>query len=574
MPAAARWRRPCSNGTPAVASACSRPGRPRRARSTRRSATRWPSSASTWRPSGRNRWRMRRFGRPTSWSRWAAATPARSSPARATRTGSCPIRAVGTWTRSGRSATRSMAGFGTWRPSSRGRLSRRTIRVAFAAMGRLFGTDGVRGVFGRDLTTDLARSLGRAAVAVLARDRHHVPAFVIGRDTRASGPVLEGALVEGIVSAGGDAIRAGVVPTPAVAFLTIELGADSGVVISASHNPPGDNGIKFFGYRGFKLSDRLEDAIEAEMAVDGSNGPAGRERPMPSDAPSYLDHVVAAAQARLDGMRVVVDCANGAASAFAPAAFERLGAEVIAMSADADGSRINVDCGALYPEVVAEAVAADDADAGVAFDGDADRALFGDAQGEVVDGDQVLAACAVAMQEEGTLTNGTVVATVMSNLGFHRAMREHGIHVISAPVGDRYVLEQMLEHEVALGGEQSGHVIFRDRSTTGDGLITAVRFLSLAARRGVGVRDLASVMRRFPQVLVNVEVAHKEGLDHAGAFWQAVRERESRLDGSGRVLVRASGTEPIVRVMVEAETEEIAREHADAIAGEVAEALG
>src|SRR5262245_1712299 len=307
-------------------------------------------------------------------------------------------------------------------------------------MGRLFGTDGVRGLFGRDLTTDLARSLGRAAAAVVARDRHHAPAFVIGRDTRDSGPVLEDALVEGIVSAGGDAIRAGIVPTPAVAFLTIELGVDSGVVISASHNPPGDNGIKFFGFRGFKLSDRLEDEIEAEIAAGGSTGAAGRERAIPSDAPSYLDHVVGAAEARLDGMRVVVDCGNGAASAFGPAAFERLGADVVAINADADGSRINVDSGALYPEVVAEAVRADGADAGVAFDGDADRALFGDAQGEVIDGDQVLAACAVAMKEAGTLSNDTVVATVMSNLGFHRALREHGIRVISAPVGDPSVL--------------------------------------------------------------------------------------------------------------------------------------
>ena len=441
-------------------------------------------------------------------------------------------------------------------------------------MGRLFGTDGVRGVFGRDLTTDLARSLGRAAVAVLARDRHHAPAFVIGRDTRLSGPVLEDALVEGIVSAGGDAIRAGVVPTPAVAFLTIELGVDSGVVISASHNPPGDNGIKFFGFRGFKLSDGLEDEIEAEIAGGGTaNGVTGRERPIPVDASRYLDHVAEAAEARLDGMRVVVDCGNGAASAFAPAALARLGAEVVALNAEGDGSRINVDSGALYPEVVAEAVAAQGADAGVAFDGDADRALFGDAGGRVIDGDQVLAACALSMQEDGTLTGETVVATVMSNLGFHRAMRERGIRVISAPVGDRYVLEQMLEHEVALGGEQSGHVIFRDRSTTGDGLITAVRFLSLAARRGIPVREVAAVMQRFPQVLVNVEVAHKERLDQAGEIWQAVRERESRLNGSGRVLVRASGTEPIVRVMVEAETEEIAREHADAVAQHVASAL-
>ena len=433
-------------------------------------------------------------------------------------------------------------------------------------MGRLFGTDGVRGVFGRDLTTDLARSIGRAAVTVIARDRREPPTFVIGRDTRASGPVLEDALVDGIVAGGGNAIRAGVVPTPAVAYLTTELGVESGVVISASHNPPEDNGIKFFGFRGFKLSDRLEDEIEAEIS-------AGRELPMPSGGSSYLDHVVAAAQARLDGRRVVVDCANGAASAFAPAALERLGAEVIAIHAEPDGSNINVDCGALYPEVVAEAVVAHGAHAGVAHDGDADRALFADAAGNVIDGDQVLAACAISMQEDGTLTGGTVVATVMSNLGFHRAMHDHGIDVISAPVGDRYVLERMLEHEVALGGEQSGHVIFRDQATTGDGLITAVRFLSLATRRGIPVGELAAAMRRFPQVLVNVEVAHKERLDDAREVWDAVRANEEALDGSGRVLVRASGTEPLVRVMVEAESEELARRHADSVAERIASAL-
>jgi phosphoglucosamine mutase len=441
-------------------------------------------------------------------------------------------------------------------------------------MGRLFGTDGVRGMFGSDLTTDLARSLGRAAVTVLARDRHVPPTFVIGRDTRASGPILEDALVEGIVGGGGNAIRAGVVPTPGVAFLTTELEVESGVVISASHNPPEDNGIKFFGFRGFKLSDRLEDEIEAEIAAGGDERlPAGRELPMPSEGSSYLDHVVASAEARLDGMRVVVDCANGAASAFAPAALERLGAEVIAINAEPDGSNINVDGGALYPEVVAEAVLAHAAQAGVAHDGDADRALFADAAGNVIDGDQVLAACAISMKQDRALTGDTVVATVMSNLGFHRSMQEHGIRVISAPVGDRYVLEQMLEHDVALGGEQSGHVIFRDQATTGDGLITAVRFLSLAARRGIPVGELAAAMRRFPQVLVNVEVAHKERLDEAREVWDAVRANEDALDGSGRVLVRASGTEPLVRVMVEAESEELARRHADSVAEHIASAL-
>ena len=439
-------------------------------------------------------------------------------------------------------------------------------------MERLFGTDGVRGVFDRDLT-DLARSIGRAAVTVLVRERPGAPTFVIGRDTRASGPILEDALVEGILAGGGNVIRAGVVPTPAVAFLTAELGVECGVVISASHNPPEDNGIKLFGFRGFKLSDRLEDAIEAELGGETEARPSGNELAIPSEASSYVDHVVSAAEARLDGMRVVVDCANGAASAFAPAVLARLGAEVVAINDEPTGANINVDCGALHPDVVAEAVVANGADAGVAHDGDADRALFADAEGNVIDGDQVLAACAIAMKGDETLTGDAVVATVMSNLGFHRAMREHGIRVISAPVGDRYVLEQMLEHQVALGGEQSGHVIFRDQATTGDGLITAARFLSLAARRGVPVGELAAAMRRFPQVLVNVEVAHKERLDDAHEVWDAVRANEAALDGSGRVLVRASGTEPLVRVMVEAESEELARKHADSVAEHIASAL-
>jgi phosphoglucosamine mutase len=440
-------------------------------------------------------------------------------------------------------------------------------------MGRLFGTDGVRGVFGGDLTTDLARSIGTAAVTVLVRERRRAPTFVIGRDTRASGPILEDALVEGILAGGGNVIRAGVVPTPAVAFLTAELGVECGVVISASHNPPEDNGIKLFGFRGFKLSDRLEDDIEAELGAETGVRPSGNELAIASEASSYVDHVVSAAEARLDGMRVVVDCANGAASAFAPAVLARLGAEVVAIHDQPTGANINVDCGALHPDVVAEAVVANGADAGVAHDGDADRALFADAEGNVIDGDQVLAACAIAMKGNETLSGDAVVATVMSNLGFHRAMREHGIRVISAPVGDRYVLEQMLEHQVALGGEQSGHVIFRDQATTGDGLITAARFLSLAARRGVSVGELAAAMRRFPQVLVNVEVAHKERLDDAHEVWDAVRANEAALDGSGRVLVRASGTEPLVRVMVEAESEELARKHADSVAEHIASAL-
>ncbi|HEX6230550.1 MAG TPA: phosphoglucosamine mutase [Actinomycetota bacterium] len=441
-------------------------------------------------------------------------------------------------------------------------------------MGRLFGTDGVRGEFGRDLTVDLARDLGRAAVPVLRRHERERLRFVIGRDTRASGEALESALAEGITGAGGVVVLAGVVPTPAVAFLTTGLKAGAGIVISASHNPPEDNGIKFFGPYGFKLSDEIEDEIEAELARDGGQAGGGRVLGLPADAPDYLDHLVGAAEARLDGMTVVVDCANGAASAFAPEALRRLGAEVHPIHDAPDGSNINVGCGALHPEVVADAVRSTGADAGVAHDGDADRALFADADGNVIDGDQVLAASAIAMKASGTLPGDQVVSTVMANLGFRRAMEEHGIRVIEAPVGDRYVLEQMLEHGAVLGGEQSGHLIFREHATTGDGLLTAVRFLSLAARRGVTVAEAAAVMRRFPQVLVNVRVERREGLEEAVEVWNAVRAVEAELDGSGRVLVRASGTEPLVRVMVEAESQELARRYAKALASIVHRVLG
>jgi len=445
-------------------------------------------------------------------------------------------------------------------------------------MGRLFGTDGVRGVYGRELTDELAFALGRAAVRVLARYEHHRPVLVIGRDTRASGEPLERALAEGIRAAGADVVLAGVVPTPAVAFLTVELQAGAGAVISASHNPPEDNGIKFFGPFGYKLSDELEDEIEAEIrsagaAGRGSGGGAGAVRPAGDAAERYVEHLVRAAEARLDGMRVVVDCANGAASALAPEVLRRLGAEVYPIFDAPDGTNINAGCGALHPEVVAEAVRAAGADAGIAHDGDADRALFADARGRVVDGDQVLAACALAMKERGALTGDVVVTTVMANLGFRKVMAEHGIRVIEARVGDRYVLEAMLEHGAALGGEQSGHVIFAEHATTGDGLLTAVRFLSLAARTGRSVAELADAMPRFPQVLENVRVAHKERLEASAEVREAVAEAERSLDGGGRVLVRASGTEPIVRVMVEAESEERARAVARSLAEVVARAL-
>ena len=442
-------------------------------------------------------------------------------------------------------------------------------------MTRLFGTDGVRGVAGSELTTELAHALGRAAVTVLAVEAKHRPVFLLGRDPRESGTWLEDALVGGIHEAGGDVLLAGVEPTPAIAFLTIDTGADAGVVISASHNPPEYNGIKFFGADGMKLPDAVEDKIESTLRdpvpaplIEGSIQvlKGGRER--------YLAHLVKAAAARLDGMTIVVDCANGAASNLAPGLYQRLGATVHAIHASPNGKNINVDCGALHPEVAGAAVLELGADAGVSHDGDADRALFVDHLGRVIDGDQVLAACAIAMKEARTLTNDAVVTTVMANLGFHRSMRDAGITVSATKVGDRYVLEEMLEEGVMLGGEQSGHLIFRDHATTGDGLLTAVRFLSLAAGTGRTVAELADVMRRYPQVMENVQVRSLAELDEATPVWDAVRAAEEELSESGRVLVRASGTEPLVRVMVEAETEDVARRHVETIAAEVRKHLG
>jgi phosphoglucosamine mutase len=442
-------------------------------------------------------------------------------------------------------------------------------------MGRLFGTDGVRGLAGSELTTDLANGLGRAAVQVLTAEARHRPTILVGRDPRESGTWLEAALVAGIHDGGGDVLLAGVEPTPAIAFLTVAEGADAGVVISASHNPPEYNGIKIFGSNGMKLPDAIEDRIEARIGDDP--GPArtegtvgdlegGRER--------YLAHLEHAAPARLDGLSIVVDCANGAASGLAPQLYRRLGASVDAINAQPDGRNINVGCGALHPEVVGAAVVDAGADAGVSHDGDADRALFVDRDGTLVDGDQVLAACALAMKRDGTLRGDRVVTTVMANLGFHRAMQEAGITVSATKVGDRYVLEEMLEEGAVLGGEQSGHVIFREHATTGDGLLTAVRFLSLASSSRRSVADLASQMRRYPQVLRNVRVRSIVELDTATPVWDEVRAAEEQLADRGRVLVRASGTEPLVRVMVEAENEQVAEHHADEIAARVRAQLG
>jgi phosphoglucosamine mutase len=445
-------------------------------------------------------------------------------------------------------------------------------------MARLFGTDGVRGIANLELTGELAFRLGRSAVIALAEHGQSRPCIVVGRDPRASGEFLEAALAAGVCSAGGDAILLGICTTPGVAFLTTDLEAQAGAVISASHNRAEYNGIKFFGSSGYKLPDDVEDEVQALVDSDSGRRPTGRGLGRilsVDDAPErYLKYLERLAPASLDGMQLVVDCANGAASTVAPELFRRLGAKVLPINHQPDGWNINEGCGATSPEVVGLAVVEADADAGVAHDGDADRALFADADGAVIDGDQVLAACALEFSRTGELDQGTVVTTVMANLGFRRRMEEAGIKVVETRVGDRYVLEGMLEHGAILGGEQSGHVIFLRHATTGDGLLTAVQFLSQAHEKGISVAELASSMHRYPQVLVNVPVENQERLDDAQAVWEAVGVAEKDLGEQGRVLVRASGTEPLVRVMVEAPTEEEAARHAEEIGEAVRQSLG
>jgi phosphoglucosamine mutase len=450
-------------------------------------------------------------------------------------------------------------------------------------VGKLFGTDGVRGLANADLTPELALALGRAVVGVLRAEEPGAsgrPAVVVGRDPRASGTLLESALVAGILSAGGDVLAAGVVPTPAVAFLTRHYGAAAGAVISASHNAMPDNGIKFFGPEGFKLPDAVEDRIEAAVgaADQGAPRPVGGEvgglRRTANDAvEAYLAHLLDGIP-DLGGLAVVVDCANGAAAEIAPEAYRRAGAKVTAVAADPDGQNINDGVGSTHPEHVQAALAAAGAAVGLAHDGDADRLLAVDERGQLVDGDVILAVTALDAREHGGLPTGTVVTTVMTNLGFRQAMAEHGIQVEQTAVGDRYVLEAMLAGGHTVGGEQSGHLIFLDRATTGDGLLTGLRLLAVVARTGRPLSELATVMRRLPQVLVNVRVVNRHALDTASAVWRAVSDEEARLGERGRVLVRPSGTEALVRVMVEAETEHEAKAVADRLAAVVATELG
>jgi len=447
--------------------------------------------------------------------------------------------------------------------------------------GRLFGTDGVRGLANRDLTAELALSLAAAAAHVLGdsgglRVDGPRPVAVVGRDPRASGEFLEAAVVAGLASAGVDVLLAGVLPTPAIAYLTERHGASLGVMLSASHNAMPDNGIKFFDGQGFKLPDAIEDAIEARLLETWdrpTGGDVGRVRALPSAAEDYIDHVLGVVSTPLAGLSVVVDCANGAASVVSPEAMRRAGADVVAIHASPDGLNINEGCGSTHLDDLIAAVREHGADIGIAHDGDADRCLAVDAEGNVIDGDQILAILATAMRERGTLARDTVVATVMSNLGFRIAMQEQGIAMVATAVGDRYVLEEMREQGYALGGEQSGHVVMLDRATTGDGVLTALALLDRMAETRSSLQDLAAIMRRLPQVLINVDGVDRARLADSPEVRAVVETVERELGDDGRVLLRPSGTEPLVRVMVEAPTAEAARDAAEAIAAAVRASL-
>lgn len=442
-------------------------------------------------------------------------------------------------------------------------------------MTRLFGTDGVRGLANGLLTPELALNVARAAAAVLAPDGgNDRPIAVLGRDPRASGEMLAAAVTAGLTASGVDVVDVGVLPTPAVAFLTAEYGAALGVMISASHNPMPDNGIKIFAAGGHKLDDGAEDRIEALIAGSSApNGPTGsgigRVRSASGATERYVAHVGAALSKRLDGLTVVVDCAHGAASEVAPAIYAAAGATVVAINAEPDGLNINDGCGSTHMEDLQKAVVEHSADLGIAHDGDADRCLAVDSSGAVVDGDEIMAVLAVGMKEAGVLTEDTLVATVMSNLGLHIAMRAAGIVVKTAAVGDRYVLEELRAGGFALGGEQSGHVVLPEYGTTGDGVLTALLVMGRMAETGRSLADLAAVMTTLPQVLINVKVSDKAAVASAKSVLDGVAEVERVLGDTGRVLLRPSGTEQLVRVMVEAAEADLARRLAEDLASRV-----
>lgn len=430
-------------------------------------------------------------------------------------------------------------------------------------MGRLFGTDGVRGIANKELDSLLAFSLGRIGAYVLTEETHHKPRIAVGKDTRISGDMLESALVAGICSMGAEAVVLGVQPTPAVAYLTRHLGLDAGVVISASHNPFEYNGIKFFDSNGYKLSDELEDKIEA-LLKNPENGIAnptgaeiGKKVEIDNAVHAYIDFLKKTIDTNMRGLKIAVDCANGASYIAAPSVLADLGAEVVIINNKPDGKNINVKCGSTHPEELQKRVVESGAHIGLAFDGDADRLIAVDNRGQIVNGDHMLAIFAKYFKEKGTLKNDAVVGTVMSNMGLEIALRREKCRLIKAKVGDRYVLEEMMNNGYNIGGEQSGHIIFLDHNTTGDGLLTALQLLSIIKETGKKLSDLASIMTELPQVLVNARVKNQ----NKGKYMEdeeivlMIEELESKLKDKGRVLIRPSGTEPLVRVMLEGENE-------------------
>lgn len=448
-------------------------------------------------------------------------------------------------------------------------------------MGRLFGTDGVRGLANRELTCDLAYKLGQAGAHVLTGEKHK-PRILIGRDTRLSGDMLEAALAAGICSVGADAIVVGVLPTPAIAYLTRRYGADAGAVISASHNPMEYNGIKFFNSQGYKLPDELENRIEdiildkAEEIPLPEGSDLGRIVRVENAFADYVEFLKSTFEGDLKGFKIALDCANGAAYQAAPMLFAALGAEVHVMGNEPDGVNINASCGSTHPEKLQQFVKELGADVGLAFDGDADRLIAVDENGEIVDGDQVMVMCALCMARRGELKENTVVTTVMSNLGLDLALKKAGLTSVKTKVGDRYVLEKMLEGGFSIGGEQSGHIIFLDHNTTGDGLLTALQMLGVMKRSGDRLSKLAAQMRKYPQVLVNARVSEQK--KHSYADDPVIRDEigkiESRFKDEGRVLIRPSGTEPLVRVMIEGADQKEIEGYAVKLARLIEERLG
>lgn len=446
-------------------------------------------------------------------------------------------------------------------------------------MGKLFGTDGIRGVVNAGLDADLAYKVGLAAAQVLAKNKKagEKPLVTIGKDTRISGDLLKGSLIAGLCTAGADVLDLGTLPTPGVAWVTVDAKADAGIVISASHNPFEHNGIKIFNGQGFKLSDELEEKIEdivlfghnnVPMKTHGEIGKVSFVAPKASE--DYIDHLESSIDSTLGGLRILVDCANGAASATAARLFDRfskLRTDVI--NADPDGVNINAKCGSTHIDALAAMVKAGGYDMGIAFDGDADRCLAVDELGNLIDGDQIMAACGLDMKSKGKLPGDTIVATVMSNLGLHVWSKENGLNVVCTDVGDRHVLEHMLEHGFDIGGEQSGHMIFREFATTGDGQLTALQMLALLKESGKKASELFGACPRYPQTLINIPVADndaKKAIMASDKLWAAVKEEEEALADKGRILVRASGTEALMRVMVEAESEQTAQACAQRLA--------